>query len=40
VRWSRIANPDEWKPYLQHVVEMNDNFKPNVICAVCRKEHE
>jgi hypothetical protein len=34
--WGRIASLEEWKVYLQHVVETDDNFKPNVVCAACR----
>jgi hypothetical protein len=35
--WGRIASLEEWKVYLQHVVETNDNFKPSVVCTECRQ---
>jgi hypothetical protein len=35
--WRRIASIDEWKVYFHHVVETNDEFKPNVVCTACRQ---
>jgi hypothetical protein len=35
--WGRIASLEEWKVYIKRFVEINDEFKPNVICAACRQ---
>jgi hypothetical protein len=35
--WARIASLEEWRVYLEHVLETKDNLKPNVVCAACRQ---
>jgi hypothetical protein len=35
--WGRIASLDEWKVYIKRVVETDDEFDVDVVCAACRQ---
>jgi len=35
--WGRMATLDEWITYIRRVMEKDDDFEADVVCAACRQ---